>query len=127
MSKIINVKITGDKSMIRTVRNVDKAVNDTARSEPEKMCQKLQRSLIIESPFYTGLLKSSWRRMRSSKNRWRVQSTEFRSAKRRSYAIWPQIGTKTTRQSSRGYVDRAIERVDPGRMYFAFEPIKRVT
>lgn len=136
MPMTVKLTVHGDKRALRTVRNIERTVNQQATSAPERLTKILQESLIAESPVWSGTLKNSWRRIRSKRNAWRVQSTEYkyntpyrlggpRIKPRKSYAMYPQKGTRTTRPSSVGYVDRAIDRVEDRLKNVLTQPIDR--
>lgn len=123
MPMTVKLHISGGERLRRTVRAVEKSPEEAATSAPEKLAKLLQNNLVKESPVWAGILKKSWRRIRSKKNAWRVQSTEYKyktpyklggpmKKPRKSYALYPQKGTRTTRPSSVGYVDRALDRTE---------------
>lgn len=136
MPMTVKLHITGGERVMRTVKAVEKSADEAAISAPEKLAKILQRYLIQESPVWSGALKKSWRRIRSKRNAWRVQSTEWKysvphfklSGPRwagKSYALFPQRGTKGKirlrsggfkivgpRASSVGYANRALDRTE---------------
>jgi len=123
MSMTVRLHVSGQDQVMRTTKAVEKSVDEAATSCPERLAKILQQHLIEESPVWSGILKKSWRRIRSKKNAWRVQSTEYKyktphkiggpmKKARKSYAIYPHRGTRTTRPSSVGYVDRALDNVE---------------
>lgn len=136
MAMTVVVRIRGDKAALRTVKALEKTVNELPTSVPEKLAQSLQRHLIKESPVWSGILKKSWRRIRSKRNAWRVQSTEYRYLTpyklggpmikpRKSYAAYPQKGSGTTKASSIGFVDRAIDRLEQQYKKVLEEPLDK--
>jgi len=135
MSMTVRLHVSGQDRVMRTTKAVEKSVDEAATSCPERLAKILQQHLIEESPVWSGALKKSWRRVRSKKNAWRVQSTEWKysvphfrlSGPRwagKSYALYPQRGTqgkiKTRggykpvgpRASSVGYADRALDKTE---------------
>ena len=121
MAMVANVSVKGLRRTLRAVKDLEKGVNEEVTSGAERGAQILQREFIRESPVWSGNLKKSWRRIRSKRNAWRVQSTEWKQSvphfklsgprwSGRSYALFPHRGTETTKQSSVGYVNRAIKK-----------------
>ncbi len=134
MSMTVRLRITGTERAGRLVRAVERSPKVAATSAPERLAHILQMQLIKESPVWSGILKKSWRRIRSKRNAWRVQSTEFKyktphklggpmDKPRKSYALYPHRGTPTTRPSSVGYVDKALDKVEKKLMNVLTLPI----
>ena len=132
----VKLHITGGERVMRTVKAVEKSADEAALSAPEKLAKLLQQYLVEESPVWSGVLKKSWRRIRSKRNAWRVQSTEYKYLTpyklggpmikpRKSYALYPQIGTSTTKPGSVGYADRAIDRVETHLKNVLAQPIDK--